>query len=85
MHRILHDWPDAKCQEILAHLKSAMAKGYSKLLINENMIFDKGATLMEISLDLLYDVVVRCARTYGTELEDAARGCRLQDYEDLDD
>ena len=75
MHRILHDWPDAKCQEILAHLKSAMAKGYSKLLINENVISDKGATLMETGLDMLmislFAARERTAQSWKTLLEGA--------------
>ncbi|KKY22658.1 putative hydroxyindole o [Phaeomoniella chlamydospora] len=43
MHSVLHDWPDAACQQILAQITSAMDPGYSKLLINENVIPDIGA------------------------------------------
>ena len=53
MHSCLHDWPDAKCQEILANLKSAMVKGYSRLLINENVIPDEGAHWVTTGLDML--------------------------------
>lgn len=38
MHSCLHDWPDEVCQSILARIKEAMTSGYSKLLINENVI-----------------------------------------------
>lgn len=38
MHYCLHDWPDNMCVEILKHIKAAMKPGYSKLLLNENVI-----------------------------------------------
>ena len=53
MHSCLHDWPDDKCVEILANLRSAMTKGYSKLLINENVVPDKGAHWATTALDVL--------------------------------
>ncbi len=53
MHSCLHDWPDVKGEEILVNLKPAMTKGYSKLLINENVIADKGAHWVTTGLDLL--------------------------------
>jgi len=53
MHRVLHDWPDSQCRAILAPLKDAMARGYSKLLINENLIPNRGAKAGSTGLDLL--------------------------------
>ena len=53
MHSVLHDWPDDKAREILLNLKSAMTPGYSKILIDENVINDKGAHWMGTSLDWL--------------------------------
>ncbi len=53
MHRVLHDWPDQKCHEILTQLKAAMTKGYSKLLINEHVIPDRGAHMSSTGLDIL--------------------------------
>ena len=52
MHSVLHDWPDDRCREILINLKSAMTKGYSKILINENVIPDKGAHFAATGLDM---------------------------------
>lgn len=52
MHRILHDWPDDKCQEILRNLIPAMEKGYSRLLLNENVIPATGANWKITSLDM---------------------------------
>ncbi|MCJ1476775.1 hypothetical protein MMC13_005444 [Lambiella insularis] len=51
MHSVLHDWPDADCRRILQHTVAAMEKGYSKLLINENVVPDVGASWQMTSLD----------------------------------
>jgi len=53
MHRVLHDWPDSQCRAILAPPKDAIARGYSKLLINENVIPNRGAKAGSTGLDLL--------------------------------
>ncbi|KAL9120542.1 MAG: hypothetical protein Q9187_002898 [Circinaria calcarea] len=49
---VLHDWPDDRCREILRHLTAVMEPGYSKLLINEAVIPDTGASWRYTSLDL---------------------------------
>ena len=51
MHSVLHDWPDADCQHILQHIVAVMKKGYSKVLINENVVPDFGASWQITSLD----------------------------------
>ena len=51
MRLILHDWPDAKCSVILSHLKDAMTKGYSRLIINETVLRDTNAPWQQTSLD----------------------------------
>ncbi|RAK75872.1 S-adenosyl-L-methionine-dependent methyltransferase [Aspergillus fijiensis CBS 313.89] len=53
LHSILHDWPDDLCRRILANLTAAMTPGYSKLLINENVIPDTGAYWETTSLDFI--------------------------------
>ncbi|KAH8692617.1 putative O-methyltransferase [Talaromyces proteolyticus] len=53
MHSILHDWPDNKCKEILTNLAQAMTPGYSKVLINENVIPDTDADWQTTSLDII--------------------------------
>ncbi|KAK3693085.1 S-adenosyl-L-methionine-dependent methyltransferase [Podospora appendiculata] len=52
MHRVLHDWPDDKCLLILGEIKKAMRPGYSRLLINENVIPTTGARWEVTALDL---------------------------------
>lgn len=53
MHSVLHDWPDSVCQKILAPLTAAMRPGYSKLLINENVIPRTGAYWETTALDMI--------------------------------
>lgn len=53
LHSCLHDWPDFKAHEILTSLKPGLTKGYSKLLINENVIPDKGAHWLSTALDMV--------------------------------
>ncbi|KAL4881812.1 S-adenosyl-L-methionine-dependent methyltransferase [Aspergillus karnatakaensis] len=53
MHSVLHDWADADCRRILSNLVPAMKKGYSKILINENVIPSTNAYWETTSLDLI--------------------------------
>ncbi|KAM0430033.1 hypothetical protein ACHAPT_006039 [Fusarium lateritium] len=52
MHSCLHDWPDEICKSILARISAAMKPGYSRLLINENVIPSKGAYWETTALDV---------------------------------
>ncbi|KAK8084147.1 hypothetical protein PG996_002928 [Apiospora saccharicola] len=42
LHSVLHDWPDPVCVSILENVVAAMKPGYSRLLINENVVPDRG-------------------------------------------
>lgn len=53
MHSVLHDWPDDVCKNILARITEAMKPGYSKLLINENVIPSTGAYWESSALDMV--------------------------------
>jgi hypothetical protein len=53
MHSVLHDWPDDVCASILTRVREAMRPGYSKLLINENVIPSTGADWQATALDLV--------------------------------
>ena len=50
---VFHDWPDETALQILEHLKHAMHKGYSKLLINERVIPEQGAHWLSTGLDMI--------------------------------
>ncbi|KAI9751446.1 MAG: hypothetical protein M4579_006056 [Chaenotheca gracillima] len=51
LHSVLHDWGDENALKILQQLVPALEKGYSKILINENVIPDTGASWEMTSLD----------------------------------
>ncbi|KAF3066413.1 Demethylsterigmatocystin 6-O-methyltransferase [Daldinia childiae] len=53
MHSVLHDWPDEQCVQILTQLSKSMEPGYSKLLINENVIPLRHAYWEATALDIL--------------------------------
>lgn len=53
MHSCLHDWPDKVCVDILTRVKEAMKPGYSRLLINENVIPPTGAYWEASALDMM--------------------------------
>ncbi|KXG50685.1 Winged helix-turn-helix transcription repressor DNA-binding [Penicillium griseofulvum] len=53
IHSTLHNWSDDVCESILARVKEAMKPGYSKLLINENVIPDTGAHWEATGLDMM--------------------------------
>ncbi|KAI1102866.1 putative O-methyltransferase [Jackrogersella minutella] len=51
-HRVFHDWPDAKADQILQNIKPAMKRGYSKLLLYEIVLPRTGASIYQASLDV---------------------------------
>ncbi|KAK2794397.1 hypothetical protein FQN51_000839 [Onygenales sp. PD_10] len=53
MHSILHDWPDEVGVKILKQLAAAMKPGYSKILINENVIPSTDAYWESTGLDVV--------------------------------
>lgn len=53
MHSVLHDWPDERAEAIVKRVKAAMRPGYSKLLINENVIPRTDAYWEMSALDLV--------------------------------
>ncbi|MBE3048702.1 hypothetical protein IMZ48_40630 [Candidatus Bathyarchaeota archaeon] len=53
MHKVCHDWHDEVAVEILARIKEAMRPGYSRLLINENVIPGEKAHWEDTGLDMM--------------------------------
>ena len=47
----MQDWSDEECRHILRQLIPAMEKGYSKILLNEFVLPNKGAHWTLTSLD----------------------------------
>jgi hypothetical protein len=57
LHSVLHDWGDEDCVKILEQLKPAIQKGYSRVLINEIVVPDRGASWPVTSMDQLVFVL----------------------------
>ena len=53
MHSCLHDWPDDVCGDILARVTAAMKPGYSRFLVNENVIPPTEANWQTTGLDMM--------------------------------
>lgn len=53
MKRIMHDWSNSECQEILRHIRNASRKEYSKLIIEEVIMPATEAPILATLLDLL--------------------------------
>ncbi|KAK7402779.1 hypothetical protein QQX98_011459 [Neonectria punicea] len=53
IHSCLHDWPDSVCESILSRIYEAMKPGYSRLLINENVMPAKGTYWEKSSVDIV--------------------------------
>ena len=50
---IFHDWPDEQCVDILKNVVSAMKPGYSKVLVSDVVLPDKGATRFAAQSDIV--------------------------------
>ena len=53
LHSILHDWPDDECVKILEMLKPALKRGQSRILINELIVPNEGASWPVTTMDWL--------------------------------
>ncbi|KAK4504393.1 hypothetical protein PRZ48_005309 [Zasmidium cellare] len=49
---VLHDWSDERCRRILERTATAMEPGYSRVLIHDMVLKDKGEGLRGASLDV---------------------------------
>jgi hypothetical protein len=67
LRRILHDWSDEKCLEILAALRPALDPSYSRLLIGEFILPDVSPGPTETAVDLL--MMTTCGGAERAELE----------------
>lgn len=52
MHAVIHDWTDDETRRIFENLTPAMERGYSKILLYENVLPPTGAQMLQASLDL---------------------------------
>ncbi|KIW27291.1 hypothetical protein, variant [Cladophialophora immunda] len=52
MHMIMHDWPDDDCVRILTHLRDAMRRDHSQILINDMILPDTQCPLIATGMDI---------------------------------
>ena len=52
MRSICHDYPDSKAHNLLTTVTAAMTPGYSRLLLNEWVLPDRGAALIPSLMDI---------------------------------
>ncbi|CZS93310.1 related to O-methyltransferase [Rhynchosporium agropyri] len=69
---ICHDWPDKECLKFLGNTVKAMKPGYSRLLINDQVLPDVGAELHPVTLDMTmltyFNAMERTERQWRTLL-----------------
>lgn len=58
LHWILHDWSDEQARQILTNIAASMEPGYSRLVINENIIPDRNCSFAVACLNILMTVQV---------------------------
>ncbi|KAL8966327.1 MAG: hypothetical protein Q9183_003419 [Haloplaca sp. 2 TL-2023] len=49
---VLHDWSNSRCQKVLSQTARAMEPGYSRLLIEDQVLPDRGANATQASIDM---------------------------------
>lgn len=53
LRAVLHDWSDEKCKLILSNIVAAMDREYSRVLIDDYVIPNTGASMRTASIDML--------------------------------
>ncbi|EMC97863.1 hypothetical protein BAUCODRAFT_137695 [Baudoinia panamericana UAMH 10762] len=75
MHSICHDWPDSTAREILVQLAKAGKAGYSKVLLVDGVVPEKGASprtaQMDINMMLLFAANERTEKQWRALVEGA--------------
>ncbi|KAL8870038.1 MAG: hypothetical protein Q9174_003822 [Haloplaca sp. 1 TL-2023] len=49
---VLHDWSNSRCRDILSQAAKAMESGYSRLLIEDQVLPDQGADATQAAIDI---------------------------------
>ena len=78
MHSVLHDWSDADCLRILRHVTAAMEVGYSRLLVNENVVPDRRADWRVTALDWYMMACAASAERTESEWRELLRAAGLR-------
>ena len=81
IHSVLHNWPDDKCHEILKHLRDAMTRRFSRIIIDDTVIAERNADMLETGSDLL--MMASCggkerSKNQWTELVESVQGLKVE-------
>lgn len=74
LRRVLHNWPDNECQQILGHIRDAMESN-SILLIHERIFPENGGEIssadvsIDLSMMMLYGSMERTEKQFATLLQ----------------
>lgn len=83
MHSIIHNHPDDRAKMILEQVAGAMKRGYSKLLLWDNVMPDKGAVTNTMCLDFqmmaFYAAGQRTEQEWKALIEDPEVGLKVTD------
>lgn len=75
LHNVLHDWPDSQAVEILRNIAAVMEKGYSKILVHENVVLPKNShprtTIMDIVMLVFFSSSEREEKSWRSVAEQA--------------
>ncbi|KXT07157.1 hypothetical protein AC578_2495 [Pseudocercospora eumusae] len=63
LRRVLHDWPDKEAIRILQNQRMALRRDYSRILLNEKVVPDQGASPADVVSDIIGMVVGGTERT----------------------
>jgi hypothetical protein len=78
MHSVLHEWTDDDCLKILARVTEAMEAGYSKLLVNENVIPAVNADWQATAEDIMIMAVASSLERTEQNWRDLLEGAGLR-------
>ncbi|KAJ4299742.1 hypothetical protein N0V90_004988 [Kalmusia sp. IMI 367209] len=75
---VLHDWSKSEAQMILKNLVPAMEKGYSKLLIYENVLPSTGVSILQAVIDISLMAVLSSAERSEVMWRELLESCGLK-------
>ena len=73
-HDICHDWPDEDTRRFLANTAEAMTERYSRLLIEDFVVYELGAHYIPVASDVLMMLImsgIECTRQQWEDLLDS--------------
>jgi len=87
LRNVLHGWEDQDCMQILSLLRHAMKAGYSKLLINDIVLPDRGCAPRDAAFDIMMMGIVGGRERTKSEWERmiaSVEGLKLENIWEVD-